>query len=115
MSKHYIFYLVGGQWDAESVVSVLGVGWWVGRGRGQRSEFRGQEKSEQPEQPNSHLTQGAQTKRKRRKRGTRGDCRCARWARWSEGERNSLCARRAQLQFVGGPACLFVWMAEKCL
>ena len=31
----------------------------------------------------------------------RGDCRCARWAHWFGGERNSLCARRAQLQFGG--------------
>ena len=28
----------------------------------------------------------------------RGDCRCARWAHWFGGERNSLCAQRAQLQ-----------------
>jgi len=35
---------------------------------------------------------------KRRKRGKRGDCRCARWAHWFGEERNSLCARRAQLQ-----------------
>ena len=64
-----------------------------GHGRLERAEVRGQGK---PEQPNSHLTQGARGTQKDRKR--RGRCRCARWAHWFGGERNSLCAQRAQLQ-----------------
>jgi len=36
--------------------------------------------------------------RKGAKGVARGDCRCARWAHWFGGERNSLCAQRAQLQ-----------------